>query len=226
MYSVLISAAVAVQSLSRFRLLVTRGLQHAGLPILHHLPEFAQLPVYWVGGAIPAAQPSDPVIHAYTYSCSYSFHWGLSPDTEYSSLCCTRILSIYSRCTSLHLLIPNSQTILSPPPPSGVPFLRAKLPSPSWPNYLSKAPAPNITTWGVRISTCESGGRDTCNLLQSLRWQRIGHHWATEHACAHTRTHTHTQSFPGGIYYIWDFFTEKEMIFFSHFPLQAVCLAK
>ena len=46
MYSVLISAAVAVQSLSRFRLLVTRGLQHAGLPILHHLPEFAQLPVY------------------------------------------------------------------------------------------------------------------------------------------------------------------------------------
>ena len=63
--------------------------QHSGLPVLHHLPEFAQLPVYWVGGAVPAAQPSDPVIHTYTYSFSYSFRWGLSQDTEYSSLCYT-----------------------------------------------------------------------------------------------------------------------------------------
>ena len=37
---------VAVQSLSRAR---PHGLQLAGLPVLHHLPELAQTQVHWVG---------------------------------------------------------------------------------------------------------------------------------------------------------------------------------
>ena len=38
--------------------LQSRGLQHARLPMLYYVPEFAQTPVHWVGDTI---QPSHPV---------------------------------------------------------------------------------------------------------------------------------------------------------------------
>ena len=44
------------------------GLQHTRLPILHYLPEFAQMPVYCVNDAI---QPTHPV--TFFYSCPQCF---------------------------------------------------------------------------------------------------------------------------------------------------------
>lgn len=48
------------------------------------------------------------------------------------------------------------------------PVMRAP---PSWPMYLPKAPTPNTTTFGVRISTCEleEGGTRTFRLQQSIK---------------------------------------------------------
>ena len=44
-----------------------RGLQHAGLPVHHQLPEFTQTRAHWVGGAIqpshPLSSPSSPDIN-------------------------------------------------------------------------------------------------------------------------------------------------------------------
>ena len=64
---------------------------------------------------ISAIQQSDLVAHIYTLF--FTFHYGLSLDIEYSSLCytvgpCFFIRSIYN---SLHMLIPNSKSI-SPSP--------------------------------------------------------------------------------------------------------------
>ena len=39
---------ISVQLLSWIWLFVTHGLQHPGSPVLHHLPEFAQIHVQWV----------------------------------------------------------------------------------------------------------------------------------------------------------------------------------
>ena len=43
---------VVFQLLSSIRLFATHRLQHATLPVLHHLPEFAQTHVHLVGDAI------------------------------------------------------------------------------------------------------------------------------------------------------------------------------
>ena len=45
------------------------ALQHAGLPVPHHLLVFAQVQVHWVGGAIqPSHPPSSPSPHALSLS--------------------------------------------------------------------------------------------------------------------------------------------------------------
>ena len=50
------------------------GLQHARLPVLHHLSEFAQIHVHWVGDAI---QPSHPLLAASPPAFSLSQYQGL-----------------------------------------------------------------------------------------------------------------------------------------------------
>ena len=58
--------------------------------------------------------------YIYMHSLSYIiFHNNLSQETGYSSLCYTSLL-IHSKCNSLHLLTPNSPSILLPPPPPRV----------------------------------------------------------------------------------------------------------
>ena len=56
-----------VQSLSRVRLFVTHGLQHARLPVLHYLPELVQAHAHWVNDAIqpshPLSSPSPPALN-------------------------------------------------------------------------------------------------------------------------------------------------------------------
>ena len=64
---------------------------------------------------ISAVQQSDSVIHIYILF-HILFHYGLSQDIEYSSLCYTvGTLFIHSIYNSLHLLNPNSQSILPSP---------------------------------------------------------------------------------------------------------------
>ena len=43
---------IVVQSQSCVRIFATHRLQQARLPVLHYLPEFVQIHVHWVGGAI------------------------------------------------------------------------------------------------------------------------------------------------------------------------------
>ena len=51
-------------------------------------------------------------IYIYAFFLYISFHDGLSQNIEYSFLCHTvALLPIHSICNSLHLLIPNSQSI-------------------------------------------------------------------------------------------------------------------
>ena len=45
-----------------------------GFPVLHHLPEFAQTRVHWVGDAI---QPSHPLLSSYPPALNLSQHQGL-----------------------------------------------------------------------------------------------------------------------------------------------------
>jgi len=77
-----------------------------GLPVLHHLPEFAQTQVHWVGDAI---QPSHPLLSpspAFNISCMFfskelalhirwpkywSFSFSINPFNEYSGLIFSRI---------------------------------------------------------------------------------------------------------------------------------------
>ena len=70
---------VVVDSLSRVQLFVTpsTACSTPGFPVLHHLPEFAQTHVHWVGDAI---QPSHPVA---PFSCPQSFPaWGSFPMSQ------------------------------------------------------------------------------------------------------------------------------------------------
>ena len=50
------------------------GLQHAGLPVHHQLPEFTQTHVHWVSDAI---QPSNPLSSPYPPTFNVSQHQGL-----------------------------------------------------------------------------------------------------------------------------------------------------
>ena len=73
---------------------------------------------------ITAIEQNDSVIDTHTYIHIYTYilfyilsHYALSQDTEYSSpVLYSRILFIHSICTSLHLLIPNSDPVPPPPP--------------------------------------------------------------------------------------------------------------
>ena len=60
-YSVQFSCSIVSDSLQ------PRGLQHAGLPVHHQLPEFTQTHVHWVGDAIqpshPLSSPSPPAFN-------------------------------------------------------------------------------------------------------------------------------------------------------------------
>ena len=52
------------------------GLQHTRLPVLHHLPEFAQIHAYWFGDAIqpfhPLSSPSPPAFYHSTVQINQS----------------------------------------------------------------------------------------------------------------------------------------------------------
>ena len=91
---------VVVQSLSNVRLL---DCSMPGFPVLHCLPEFAQIHVLWVSDAL---QPSHPLwpssfcLHSFPASGSFPF-----------------LLFIHHIYNSLHLLIPNSQNFPSTLPP-------------------------------------------------------------------------------------------------------------
>ena len=66
-------------------------------------------------------QQSDSVIHMYiSIVFQILFHYRLLQAIEYSSMCYTAglFLKIYFICSSVYLLIPNSQFIPFPPSPS------------------------------------------------------------------------------------------------------------
>ena len=44
------------------------GLKHAGSPVLHYLPKFAQIRVHWIGDAIQPSHPLSPVSPALNLS--------------------------------------------------------------------------------------------------------------------------------------------------------------
>ena len=79
--------------------------------------------------SIFAVYPSDPVIYTYIYTPSLTFFFShYPPSCSFTSdqvsfpVLHSRIsLPIHSKCSSLHLLIPNSQSIPLPPPPAWQP---------------------------------------------------------------------------------------------------------
>ena len=79
-----------------------------GLPVLHYLPDFAQIHVHWVGDAISPSHPSQPSFpfafnlsqHRGLYNESalhtrwskyWSFSFSISPSNKYSGLISFRI---------------------------------------------------------------------------------------------------------------------------------------
>ena len=80
------------------------GLQHARSPVLHYLPEFAQIHVLWVSDAIqpshPLSSPSPPALNLSQHQGffsnelslhirwpkNWSFSFSISPSNEYSGL--------------------------------------------------------------------------------------------------------------------------------------------
>ena len=93
----------SVQLLNHVQLCDPMDCSIPGFPVLHHLPEFAQTHVHWVGDAI---QPSYPLLPASAPALSlsqhqvfssesalcirwpkyWSFSFSISPSTEYSEL--------------------------------------------------------------------------------------------------------------------------------------------
>ena len=102
----IILLAVVVQSLNRVQLCNPMNCSIPCFPILHHLPEFAQTHVHWVGYAI---QPSDllspllllpsilPSIRVFSNELALRIRWpkywslSISPSNEYSGLIPFRI---------------------------------------------------------------------------------------------------------------------------------------
>ena len=88
------------------------GLQHARLPVLHHLPELAQTDVHWVSDAVQPSHPlstpsifpsirifsseSAPCIR-WPKNCSSSF--SNSPSSEYSGLISFKKWLVWSPCS-------------------------------------------------------------------------------------------------------------------------------
>ena len=94
---------VVVQLLSHVPLCDPIDCSTSGFPVLHHLPEFAQTHVHWVGDAIqpshPLLSPSSPVFSLSQYQDIFqwvdflsqvakywSFNFSISPSNEYSGL--------------------------------------------------------------------------------------------------------------------------------------------
>ena len=69
-----LSIAVAVQSLSHVWLCNPMDCRTSGLPVLHHLLEFAQIRVHWVGDAI---QPFHPFLFSSPPAFNLSQHQDL-----------------------------------------------------------------------------------------------------------------------------------------------------
>ena len=68
-YTLLLSHSVIANSLQ------PHGLQHAIFPVLHHLPELAQIHVHWVGEVIqpshPLSSPSPPAFNLAQHQCLF-----------------------------------------------------------------------------------------------------------------------------------------------------------
>ena len=64
----------SVQSLSHFQLCDPMNRSTPGLPVHHHLLEFTQTRVHWVGDAI---QPSHPLLSPFSPAFNFSQHQGL-----------------------------------------------------------------------------------------------------------------------------------------------------
>ena len=97
--------------------------------VMYTLFYFVEVQLIYNVVLITAVQQSDLVVHTYIF-LHILFHYGLSQDVEYSSLwykvgpCCLMHF-IY---TSLHLLIPNFQSIPLPPPPPWQPLVSSLCP--------------------------------------------------------------------------------------------------
>ena len=74
--------------------------------------KFIFIDILWIYNVllISTVQQNDSVIHVYLLFFYILFHFGLSQDTEYSSLCYMvgPCCSSSSKCNNLHLLAPNS----------------------------------------------------------------------------------------------------------------------
>ena len=93
---------VVVQSLSSIWFFETPDCSTPGFPVLHHLPELAQIHVLWVGDAIqpphPPSSPSPPAFnlsqHVFSNESAlcirwpqyWSFSYSISPSNDYSGL--------------------------------------------------------------------------------------------------------------------------------------------
>ena len=99
---------VVFQSLSCVWLCDPMGCSTLGFPFLHHLPEFAQIQVHWVGDAIQPSYPLSlplllpsiiPISRVFFNESSFcirwskywSFNFSISPSSEYSGLISFRI---------------------------------------------------------------------------------------------------------------------------------------
>ena len=61
-------------------------------------------------------QQSDSVIHRYSFPYSFPLSFITEYQISFPALCSRTLLYIHPICSSLHLLIPNSQFLPSPPP--------------------------------------------------------------------------------------------------------------
>ena len=86
----------------------SHGLQHPRLPVLHYLPEFAQIHIHWIDDTIQPSHPLSPssplafnlsqhqdlvqwVCSSHRWPQYWSFSLNISPSNEYSGLISFRI---------------------------------------------------------------------------------------------------------------------------------------
>ena len=79
------------------------GLQQPGFPVLHHLLEFAQTHVHWVGDAI---QPSHPLLFPFPPAVNPSQHQGLFQFGISAAAAAKSLQSCPTLCDSVNSILP------------------------------------------------------------------------------------------------------------------------
>ena len=93
-----------------------------GIPVLHYLPEFAHIHVYWVSDAIQPSRPLSPLLHSKNESASFQikivFHErdrSISNSNNYTSVFLQSnhsTLMCNQHASHIHCTLPTQQRIL------------------------------------------------------------------------------------------------------------------